>query len=345
MNSKHVANSLIVVCLICLVIWWRWPAAAPAEKIPSKQSRPTTTRPSSRQARISPDGRAQSASLTTAVAAKSRAIALTGFQAGVESVEETVLSDSNIPFLSGAVIGRPAWVVKFSPFMLNLKSEKPGTDRYQRDFEVILDKETGQLISINSRFSGTMPAGQTLLPPPTHLEAESQLRGGRIYAGFPVADPVLSFIEALDTIEKRAGIEHPYQAIELSAIYVNVPFSGSVPPELINYETGVLGDIKDDNRQLQSVWVIGLRGVPPGMLGVGGPPTGELLRPGRPTPPGKLETGAPATRNPASTNSKKSTAELRGAVDGLGYLTIMVDGTSGKILSTSTRPRPISSPK
>jgi hypothetical protein len=253
------------------------------------------------------------ATLATADAAKSRAVGLTGFQATIKSVEEVVLSDSNIPFLAGKVIGRPVWLVKFSPFMLGLKSTKGGTDGYQRDFEVVLDKETGQLVSLKSTFSGTLPAGQTLLPPPTHLEAESQLTSqhGPFYTGFPTTDPKFSFIQALDAIEKD-GIDHPYQSIELAAIYVTVPLPGPLPVGAATIiENGGHVEIP---MQPTAVWVIGLRGL-----------SGSINF-GRRLPGAPSDQALPASKN-----------------DGLAYLTIMVDSATGKVLSSgSSVPRPTS---
>jgi hypothetical protein len=40
MNSKHVANALIVLCLIALVTWWRWAAAPLPVKPPTMPANP-----------------------------------------------------------------------------------------------------------------------------------------------------------------------------------------------------------------------------------------------------------------------------------------------------------------
>jgi len=201
--------------------------------------------------------------LDTAAAAKEKAIKFTGFTAAVKSADEVVIKESDIPFLADKVVGRSAWQIKFAPFMLNLKSEMNATDSYQRDFEVLLDKETGQLISIKSRFSGALANGQKLLPPVNRLEAEKQLASpdGPLYTGFPTSDPKLTFMEVLEAIGGEGGNLHPYKTVELSAIYVVMHDAQQVPfGDAVAYARGLTKEPKTDFA-LRSVWVIGLRGI------------------------------------------------------------------------------------
>jgi hypothetical protein len=166
---------------------------------------------------------------------------LTGFET-LEEIRKSFgrvdVNDDNTPFLHRQINGKKnVWRVEIKNFRLKLKSVWPRyKDKYLRNFEVLVDPNTGHLLRIRSKFDGYDP---NMLPEPPAEVAEARIRGGgyEIYHGFPAEPPKISFLEALDAI----GV-HPLSAKEIYALYVMESKMKSQP---------------------RPVWAITLRGIPP----------------------------------------------------------------------------------
>lgn len=160
--------------------------------------------------------------------------------------ELTALQEDNIPHLSEQVIGRSLWQVTIRNWSMELPSIPPGfkarvKDRYIRTIDVYLDPENGQLVKVKTRW----PEGEPLMAPePTATSATRQLTnaGQEVYHRFPVGDPKLSFLEALDSIQRGGAL--PPAAKQIVAHYVIRSAWGE-------YSTP------------RAVWAITLRGEPP----------------------------------------------------------------------------------
>jgi hypothetical protein len=148
------------------------------------------------------------------------------------------VNDDNTPFLNRQINRKKnVWRIEIKNVRLKLKSVWPRyKDKYLRNFEVLVDPNTGHLLRIRSKFDGYDP---NMLPEPPAEVAEARIRGGghEIYHGFPAEPPNISFLEALDAI---GG--HPLSAKEIYALYVME---------------------SDMNSQPRPVWAITLRGIPP----------------------------------------------------------------------------------
>lgn len=182
-------------------------------------------------------------SLTDKSAAIDRAIQITGFHQLAEmtsSAQQTVITRDETPFLRKQVIGRRTWQIEFNKVSLRLKSASSGfQDTYRRRFFVLLDENTGQLLSIQSRFEGEAP---DMHPEPAGALAEAQLTAeSETYLGLPTEDPKIDFLTALDAVLSK-GIGSPFLAKEIQALYITETRLGGIP---------------------RAVWVVTLRGLPP----------------------------------------------------------------------------------
>jgi hypothetical protein len=161
--------------------------------------------------------------------------------AKINKIESLTLNNSDVPFLSDRVNNRSLWKITYSPGMLMLPSATHGeADKYQRNFEILFDQASGQLISISTR---SKPEVNDAHPWPNAAEAEQQLKSSkRAYTNFPAQNPKITFLAALDIIRDKAVV-NPLQANEIRGTYVM--FSSQLV------------------KQEHPVWVITLRGLPP----------------------------------------------------------------------------------
>lgn len=166
---------------------------------------------------------------------------LTGFgtlEEITKSFGRVDVNDDNTPFLHRQIKGKKnVWRIEIKNVRLKLKSVWPRyKDKYLRNFEVLVDPNTGHLFRIRSKFDGYDP---NMLPEPPAEWAEARLRGAgnEIYHGLPAEPPKVSFLEALNAI---GG--HPLLAKEIYALYVMESDMNSPP---------------------RPVWAITLRGIPP----------------------------------------------------------------------------------
>lgn len=150
------------------------------------------------------------------------------------------LEEDNTPYLSGEITNKNVWRVEFCNVTLRLKSAFPDhTDQYVRRFIVLLDPTTGQLLKIESTYSGV---ALDMRPEPSSEIATSQLQAmEEVYLHFPTEEPEISFLDALDSVLSN-GIGAPFLAKEIIAVYVVHSKMESNP---------------------RPVWAITLRGIPP----------------------------------------------------------------------------------
>ena len=103
---------------------------------------------------------------------------------------------------------------------LKLKSATPAfPDKYagQRVFTVLIDKQTGQLLNVRSRF---LRDARDMRPEPNATSAQAQLEAtGERYLAFPTIDPKITFLDALDVV-LSSGIGSPFHAKEIDGLYV-----------------------------------------------------------------------------------------------------------------------------
>ncbi len=176
------------------------------------------------------------------VAALKRAGELTELNVVSEksAAERVTVNSDNTPFLWRQRIGKRAWLVTFVNVSLKLPSAIAGyRDPYRRQFDVLLDEDSGELLSITSLFRGAAP---DMRPQPSGEVAERQLSAEKeTYEGVPAEDPRVTFLGALDIILSK-GMGSPFLAKEIFAVYVMEARMGS---------------------PARPVWAITLRGIPP----------------------------------------------------------------------------------
>jgi hypothetical protein len=176
---------------------------------------------------------------------------LTGFarlRGITESSARVDVNDNTTPFLHEKTSGKGLWRVSSKNVRLSLKSAPPAfEDKYLRNFDVLIDPNTGHLLKITSKFDGT---DANMLPePPAQLAQKQMMAAREMYHGFPVEPPQISFLDALDAIFAK-GVGSPLLAKEIHAVYVTHSKMDSKP---------------------RSAWVITLRGIP-ALPVIGGPP-------------------------------------------------------------------------
>jgi len=157
--------------------------------------------------------------------------------------ELLILEEDDTPYLSKKLIGKPFWHVVLPNRKLELPSSPENyKDRYSRTFDVLLNPIDGRVIKLKSRWPEGVPQ---IDPEPDAASATEQLgrAGNEVYHGFPNEDPHVSFIDAVDAIQR--GGDGPLTAKQVSASYVMWSSVGYKTP--------------------RPVWAITLRGVLPVM--------------------------------------------------------------------------------
>ena len=169
---------------------------------------------------------------------------LTGFNT-LKGIQETYkqidVNEDNTPFLREKIEGKNnVWLVEINNVKLKLKSAVPGfNDRYTRNFNVLLDPNTGNLLKITSKYEGYDP---NMRPEPNAIDAEIQLsRQNEKYLDFPDMLPNINFLDAIDAVGAK-GIGSPFLAKEIYGLYIMHSI---------------------DNSEARPVWIITLRGLPP----------------------------------------------------------------------------------
>ncbi|HWR81937.1 MAG TPA: hypothetical protein VN285_01395 [Candidatus Deferrimicrobium sp.] len=161
------------------------------------------------------------------------------------SAQFVAVRDSKIPFLTNYFAGTHCWEVLVTVEIV-LVSTVPldPSDDMKRTFTVLLDPETGRLISASCVLAENYPRKKEIMPPGGADSLLQQLRSIReaIY-GFAEEDPAIDFIEALNFV-----VGSPYAAKEIHVWYVNFARFNSQAGE---YETA------------HPVYLIWLRGTHP----------------------------------------------------------------------------------
>jgi hypothetical protein len=131
---------------------------------------------------------------------------LTGLESlfEVESIENVPASNANIPFLAKELEGKTAIKVTFKRGKLKFKFPRGGLeDKYDgRRFVVLLDADAKRLLSVTS----TIPIKDPDIHPEESLDnIEVQLRanGGESYQSFPALDPKITFLDALESLQRN----------------------------------------------------------------------------------------------------------------------------------------------
>jgi len=174
-----------------------------------------------------------------------RVAPVTGLPKGTsQTADLTTLGDDTLPYLHDQVSGRPLWKVSITGARIQLPSTPAGfRDRYERTIDVLLDPVGGGFVALSSRW----PIGEAPMPPePGAKSAAEQMTrsGGETYHGFPTVQPGVSFINALDAIQRGGG--SPLIAKQIIAHYVMWSRAGKWA-------------------EPRAVWAITLRGIPPVM--------------------------------------------------------------------------------
>jgi hypothetical protein len=180
------------------------------------------------------------------ISSESEAVAQAARLTGLETLTEKItarrvtIQDERTPYLWKQYTGRHAWSVEFAEVSLHFKSAVPNfADKYKRNFSVLLDERTGQLVSVVSRFGGKDP---DLHEQPSGSSAELQLKAAdEVYYGLPDQAPKLTFLEALEVVLNK-GIGSPFFAKEIYGNYVVESRGAS---------------------RRRNVWIVTLRGLPP----------------------------------------------------------------------------------
>jgi hypothetical protein len=146
------------------------------------------------------------------------------------------------PFVATLLLTRPLWHSQIDGLKLQLPSSPPGfEDSFQRTFDLFLDPVCGQLVKVRSRW----PQGEA--PIPDELEADQAAEqmnrsGDEKYHGFPGDPPAVTFISALDSVQRGGG--NPLVAKQIIGDYV-------IWSRIGKWEVP------------RAVWAVTLRGVPP----------------------------------------------------------------------------------
>ena len=137
---------------------------------------------------------------------------------GITAQLVTVAEDDT-PFLSQQIAGRPLWQVVINKWRLHLDSAIPGfEDRYERTFDVLVDPVNGNILKITSDWPEGIPR---MAPEPSAWAAEEKMgrSGLEKYHSFPDAKPLISFLEALNVLQ-REGVGSPLVAKQIIGHYV-----------------------------------------------------------------------------------------------------------------------------
>lgn len=180
-------------------------------------------------------------------AAEARLSSLRTFGAETHDPEESAaqlvsLVQDRTPYLATLLLTTPLWHSQINDIKLKLPSSPTGfEDSRQRTFDLFLDPNRGQLVKVRSRW----PDGQPPMPEELDADqaADQMYRSGREkYHGFPDDQPVVTFMAALDSIQRGGG--NPLVAKQIVGDYV-------IWSRIGKWEVP------------RAVWAITLRGVPP----------------------------------------------------------------------------------
>ncbi len=141
-----------------------------------------------------------------------------GQLAAVSSVAKRTLTAKEIPFLSPPV-GATVWDVTFAPMRLLFDSQERGdADRQRAEFVATFDSTGKHLLIVRSHFDGVDPdlPGE---PSPEEMEELLPRGGDEIYTSFPDAEPKITFLKALESVQK-GGMGSPFLAKEIDGAYV-----------------------------------------------------------------------------------------------------------------------------
>jgi len=155
--------------------------------------------------------------IPTAKAAISKALEYTGFDAlpgfsekNVAEAKLEMIADCRTPFVAERMKKNDVWRLTFTDVPVQWHSEE-----VKRDFEVILDPTSGQLLSVFS-ISDEVGSSDTL-PEPTAIIAEDELEQRLVlFDGLPKKMPQISLIEAFSSCHLS-----PASAKIIRALYMN----------------------------------------------------------------------------------------------------------------------------
>lgn len=233
------------LCLACL---------ASAIGLESAAEEPTEARKDTTQAHgarvqytVSPTWRIRSAEQSMAQARK--ALGLPKENTLLMNTTLVALQHENTPYLNQELIGRPLWHVVLQNWSAEVKSTPSWLkDPYRRTLDIFLDPRTGQIVKIKSRWpEGEPPMADEL----SAGEAVEEMRraGNEIYHGFPTTTPRVTFLDALDSMQRESGT-CALAARQIVGRYVVWSRMGRKP---------------------KTVWAITVRGVPPRKAPPGAP--------------------------------------------------------------------------
>ena len=127
--------------------------------------------------------------------------------------ELTRVADSLTPFISDTINSKEVWLVKFTNIQLQPFKETEPNDLYPKDFNVILDPETGNLLKINSSFFEFKADRRYEYPPELKIKDPGGLQS---FFGFPEDPPSGSFYDVVKVWHSNCtiGVKH------ISATYI-----------------------------------------------------------------------------------------------------------------------------
>lgn len=153
--------------------------------------------------------------------AVNRALEYTGFNKSRTYVsrnsediaELTKVADSLTAFISDTINSKDVWSVEFSGIQLLPFKGAEANDLYPKDFDVILDPETGNLLKINSSFFEFESERHYDFPPELKIKDPMGLQS---FFGFPKDLPAQSFYDVVRVwpSETTIGVKH------ISATYI-----------------------------------------------------------------------------------------------------------------------------
>jgi len=161
-------------------------------------------------------------------AAMEKAVQYTGFDLGTVAsstfAEKNELSDSRIIDIPPGIPAAPSdniWTVRFEDVEVSFHSGDSAFGNFElstasRDFDVVLDAETGGLVKVVSRYQGpTREGGGT---PWDHLEATTAPGIGHFTVGLPKEPPIENFNDVL--VWANCANPDAFQQVEAYCIYL-----------------------------------------------------------------------------------------------------------------------------
>ncbi len=223
MITARVARNVVLALTVCLI----------ATTTAQGTANPGATREDS--------GKPTSVAVTEQVLSVARSAVGLADAGQPQVVEETapILREDATPFLHADFLQRTPWVVIIPEFRLSLPSTPPGSaDMYARTLNVYIDPKTRQVLKVLTDWP---PSEPPIASEPAWEIATEQLRlTQEVYQEFAQGTPPITFLEALDIIQRDGGT--PLIAKQITAVWVNWSKMGKEPTPM---------------------WVITLRGIPP----------------------------------------------------------------------------------